>query len=124
MGDNTLFTLDTLYKINSIDTMVKVSVSVEHDESWTYDDIGDGEDFQQVVRLIESSQLAVCVLVVKASALGVSGSDVLGHVYYKDRSDIDQTLADHSMIANACADLETQLIDLANTLKPYASKGA
>ncbi len=118
------FELDTLIKVNGQDVMAKVQAYCDYDDLTLDDVIGDAEDRAELERKINRGDLMIAIIWIEATALGCSGSDSLGGCYISSPQDVDQTIADYSMIANACAELERNIIDQTNTLKPFATKGA
>lgn len=115
------YTLKTLIKVNGQDVTAIVDVYCEQDDIPLDMVIGDLEDRAELERQIGRGDLMIAVVSVKAKAFGLSGRDSLGGVYIKSRQDLDQTVAEHSMIANACQDLSERIIETANRLKPFAS---
>jgi hypothetical protein len=110
---------NTLYRIKDIAVDVKVQVYCEQDDLTLDDVIGDAEDKQDLERKIERGDLMIAWIMVKASALGCAGSDSLGGCYVSSPGDVNQYLADYSMIAEACAELEKNILNQAAALSQF-----
>ena len=109
------YEIKSLIKVNNRDVMATISVYVELE---TDIDLFIGDlDQEQIEREIESGALMVVSLLVEATACGCTGFDSLSGCFIRSRADIDSIIAEHSMHANACADLENILAEQYADLK-------
>lgn len=111
----------TCYKVK--DTFIDVTVQLycEQDDVTLDDVIGDAEDREALERKIERGDLMIASIGVRAFAFGCEGSDFLGGCYVSEPHDVEQTVAEHSMVANACNDLARVICEQANLLRGFAS---
>lgn len=114
-----IFELDTLIKVNGVNVTAHIKAFCEQDDLSLDDIIGDLEDRPTLERKIERGDLMIGYVRVEATAVGCEGVDSIGGCYIESPDDINQVIADHGMVVNACSDLEKNIIEQAKTLKPF-----
>jgi hypothetical protein len=102
---------------------VKASVTVSYETDQDFDPIKDmdfdGEDQKKFLRDLERGEVMPLVVYVSVSALGETGSDVLGGCLVNSVKDIDELVETHEMIEQAVIELKNNILHQIELLKPY-----
>lgn len=107
-------------EINGHEVKVELSVEVENDNDVSLGDLSDDvEEQNDYMKRMERGDLMVAVVFVRARALGIEGSDVLGGVFVTEPSDVTEAVQYHAMIESATDDLKKNILDQAKELAKF-----
>jgi hypothetical protein len=107
-------------EINGKRIMAHIHCAFEDDLDQPDFDYGNESENKAELARFESGELSNMLLKVTASALGETGTDVLGQVFVKTsqvESDLLSVANDHDMINNALIELKNNIIYQYKTLK-------
>lgn len=122
----------TIFKTENTFTMIKgddgklrhiptvIQYSYGQDDCAPDFDYGNELDNQREMRRFQSGELSNLLLKVTASALGETGTDILGQVFVvsaKAESELLAMAIDHDMKNNACLELRNNILLQFKTLK-------
>lgn len=121
-----------IVELNGKPLEVEIKIVVEEDDypiKGSFD-FGDEEENKKYLARFERGDLFNGLIIVKASALGVTEQDSLGGCHIRSNNmfnstpfenDVQSIVDDHGMVENAIDQLKTSALDQANKLKGFVS---